>query len=164
MTNESQPLDRRQQQIADLRELVDFLDTHPDLPISGALGDYCIDGDDDTAGLAELRRVAAILDAEITTNGPGTHHYVSRRFGTVGYRAFYILREHMVAYDIEQEAKAKLRTCACGGRLSDADLIAGKKRCAACVPGEVKSKHDNGFRAPEVVAELEREDPTAVES
>lgn len=156
---------KREQQIADLRALVDFLAEHPNLPVSGALGDYCIDGDDDTAGLAELRRVAAILGAEITTNGPGTHHYVSRRFGTVGYRAFYILREHMVAYDIEQEAKEKLRTCACGGRLSDADLIAGKKRCAACVPGEaVESKHANGFRAPEVVAELEREDPTVVES
>jgi hypothetical protein len=136
MTNESQPHDQRKQQIADLRDLVDFLDAHPDLPVGNLQpGYHCLTSTDDEAGMAELHRIAAILGTEVTGEGH-THRYARRRFGTWEYEAYYILREHMAAHMVESRHISALRTCGCGAKLTDADLVAGKKRCAACVPGE----------------------------
>lgn len=110
MTNENQPLDRRQQQIAGLRELVDFLAAHPDLPIGNdSIGRECITAGDDTAGRAELQAIADILGTEVQLSRGGGSYEVSRQFGTVTYRAFYCTREAMRQHGEELKVVAEYR-------------------------------------------------------
>ena len=96
MENQTPPIDPRAQQIADLRELVDFLAAHPDLPIGNdAIGKECILADDDEAGRAQLQAIADILGTEVRLSLGGGSYEVARRFGTVVYQAFYSTRESM---------------------------------------------------------------------
>lgn len=61
-----QPLDERAEQIAGLRQLVDWLEAHPEAPIQATERRYTVfprmDAEDDLAGqLAELRRLGDVL-------------------------------------------------------------------------------------------------------
>lgn len=89
---------KREQQIADLREFVEFLEAHPDLPVgNNDIGSECIGADDDENGLARLHEIADILGVEVAGR-PGGSYEAVRRFGTVAYRAFYVTRESMRQY------------------------------------------------------------------
>lgn len=146
MENQTPPLDHRTKTIADFRELLDFLAANPDVPLDryGNPLSYSIAVhlDTDAAGLAELARIAEALGVPVTdvsggAPGPGETHFFARRsFGSAEYQANYIVREHLAAHDVELAHVKNLRSCGCGGVLTDGDLVAGKKRCAACVPGE----------------------------
>lgn len=149
MTNESQPLDPRAQTIADLRALIDYLAARPDVPFNPWTDPLAVsigvDIPDDERGLAEVARIAAALDVPVTDRHghppteATTQYAAIFAIGRAEYRAVYITREHTAAYHVELEHVKHARRCACGGKLSDADLVAGKKRCAACVPGAVES-------------------------
>lgn len=107
----------RRQRIAGLRELADFLEENPDLPL---LRDITVrhsigvgDGVDstDAAGLVEVRRLAERLGVEVTGNDGAeptestTHFDAIRRFsGGVEYEAGYILRDAMARWNAIQAA------------------------------------------------------------
>ena len=104
---------KREQQIADLRELVDFLDAHPDLPIgNNGIGRECITADDDDRGRAELQAIADILGAEVHLPAGAGSYEVVRRFGTIAYRAFYCTRETMQQHHEELKVIAEHRKSA----------------------------------------------------
>lgn len=100
MTNESQPLDRRTQTLIELHELIDRLADLPDVPLNpyGNPLDYSVLLDDDGAGVAEIRRIAAALGVPVTTTHPGrpeatpesTHLLAELRVGRAVYSACYI--------------------------------------------------------------------------
>lgn len=120
MTNESQPLDRREQTIADVRALLDFLAARPDVPLN-PFGDplsYPVLTDDDAAGIAEITRIAASLGVPVTsTNGkpatPESSHLLAEyRVGQAVYSACYIHRAWMKQRDEEQRWVAERRKAA----------------------------------------------------
>lgn len=91
-------MNKREERIADLVDLLAMYEEIPDLPVPdvSSMG-YCVLAGDDAAGRAEIRRVAAILSAAgkrcaITENG----HDVGLRCGP--YYAFYVLRESMARH------------------------------------------------------------------
>lgn len=95
---------QRQQKIADLRTLVDFLEAHPDVPIGNAgPSEFCVSAKDDETGMAQLQAIADALGVELTHNGDATQHFATRRFGTAFYKAFYCTRESMAEYAENQE-------------------------------------------------------------
>lgn len=91
---------------AALRELADFIDTHPDLPVpdlpSGATVQIFPCGSDDEARV-EVDRIAAILGRTAETTEWQRHHRVERSFGgRVTYRAVAIPQDAMDAHRAEQ--------------------------------------------------------------
>jgi len=99
---------KREQQIADLWELFNFLDAHPDLPIgNNGIGRVCVLAADDEAGIAEIRRIAGILGVEVDDNGASIE--ACRTFGTLPYRAFYCTRETMRQHHEEWQVVAEYR-------------------------------------------------------
>lgn len=98
----------REQQIADLRSLVDFLAAHPDLPIgNNGIGRQCVLAADDETGIAEIRRIADILGADVDTDGSSID--TCRMFGALPYRAFYCTRETMRQHHEELQVVAEYR-------------------------------------------------------
>jgi hypothetical protein len=80
---------------AALREMADYLDAHPDLPLPSAaeVAPY-LDGTDEQ-DRAEVDRIAGILGARPETT-PGGHYRVSRTFGArVTYQAVAIPDQQM---------------------------------------------------------------------
>ncbi|HZB31253.1 MAG TPA: hypothetical protein VE465_13900 [Streptosporangiaceae bacterium] len=76
-----------------LRELADFIEAHPDLPVDGhqTISFYAQNArgiDTTEAAVVEVDRVAKILGVE---SGPrhqgGPHHYAQRAFGRIEYEA-----------------------------------------------------------------------------
>jgi hypothetical protein len=79
--------------IAGLRGLADAFERHPDLPAQRSPEfDYCVLADNDEAGVAEVRRIAAVLDVEMTIDPDGDAH-VTFHFAGLRYRAFYVSRD-----------------------------------------------------------------------
>lgn len=68
------------------RDLLDFLEAHPELPINELCNEVSVSirGGDDAAERAEVDRIAAVLD--VTASGD-SHYQARRSFGPVGYRA-----------------------------------------------------------------------------
>lgn len=94
-------VEARAKKIAGLRELLDFLEAHPDIPLPlNADLEYCVTGvgtdpvtgkwgeRPDHEGVAEIARVAGLLDAEVKSSGGCTE--TARRFGAASYRAFFV--------------------------------------------------------------------------
>lgn len=100
MEIQKQPLDQRQQTIADLYNLIETLAGLPDVPLNeyGNPLEYPVLLDDDDAGLAEIRRIADALGVPVTTTNPGrpeatpesTHLLAELRIGSAVYSACYI--------------------------------------------------------------------------
>jgi hypothetical protein len=83
----------RSQTIFGLRQLADYLETHPGLPVKEYGFDLTIypQADTDTAGRAEVDRIAGILGVTPTDNTEkGGHYIASKTFGRIAYRAVHI--------------------------------------------------------------------------
>ena len=78
--------------IASLRQLADFLDTHPDVPVPpyGTTIDICTDSTDH-GGTAQVDAIAEQLGAPVYDDTADSGHYRTRRdFGCVGYNVVSI--------------------------------------------------------------------------
>lgn len=83
--------------IAGLRELADYIESHPGLPLPSCVeATYCIPADDDKRGEDEAWRIAGILG---TTVAGDEISETRLDFGPVSYRATYIAREWMASYN-----------------------------------------------------------------
>jgi hypothetical protein len=92
----------RTQVIDGLRQLADYLDTHPDVPASEFGWDllYCVRADSDAAGMTEVDRVAAVLDVHVTDDTPGGGHYrAAKKFGRITYEVLVVPARRRAAYD-----------------------------------------------------------------
>jgi hypothetical protein len=85
--------------IAGLRELADFLEAHPGLPLHDRY-ELCTHtrGDSDEAERAQVDAAAVMLDATPRDNGNG-HYSAGRTFAGISYRILAITRDHMAEYD-----------------------------------------------------------------
>jgi hypothetical protein len=96
----------REEIIAGLRELADWLDANPEVPARDVEMRWSVSAfysDDDDDGMAELRRLAALIGAEVVDTYNGTHFDATRRFrGDVRYEAGCILRRAMAEHDAVQ--------------------------------------------------------------
>jgi hypothetical protein len=87
----------RHEQVANgLRQLADFIATHPDFPIPAyPTFQHCVESRTtdkqkaDEAGVATIQKIAAALGVPAEIGGGG-HHLVHTTFGVVGYSAFYV--------------------------------------------------------------------------
>jgi hypothetical protein len=100
--------EQRAEIITGLREVADFLDAHPELPVERYWGlsfsTWIATGADDEAGTAMVDEAAAILGTEPTGD---THYRVTRTFsGGVYYEVLRIASGHMSDY---QARMARLR-------------------------------------------------------
>ena len=83
------------------RQLADYLDAHPGVPV-GAFGWEVavyprLEGE--APGREEIDRIAALLDAPVLDNtGTGGHYYVSQTFGRITYKATHIPERYMAAH------------------------------------------------------------------
>jgi hypothetical protein len=102
MTDQLIPGDllHRAKVISGLRQLADWLDAHPGVPVCPFGWDLSIypQHADDAARAAEVDRIAAILGVEVTDETQhGGHYIASRSFGLITYEAVYIPRTRRAA-------------------------------------------------------------------
>lgn len=92
--------EQRAQLVAGLRELADWYEQHPTMPVP-SYPDFahCVLTGDDKAGSAEVRKMARLLGVKPYGNG----HRVTadRRFGAVAFRAFYVPCAEMALHQAE---------------------------------------------------------------
>ncbi len=91
----------RDQITTGLRQLADYLDNHPDIPVAPYGWDLLVAThlDSDTHGIAEIDRVAAILGVPAENEIPDNGHYSAlRAFGPITYRAFHIPAKKQAIY------------------------------------------------------------------
>lgn len=84
-----------------LRQLADYLDAHPDIPVALFGWDLLVgaDGDNDTAKKAELDRIAAVLGVPVDYKSAGTGHYSAvRSFGPISYHAYHVTTKAKATY------------------------------------------------------------------
>jgi hypothetical protein len=103
MTDHTIPSDllHRAKVIGGLRQLADWLDAHPGVPVSPYGWDLSIypQHDDDAARAAEVDRIAAILGVTVTDQTPnGGHYTASRTFGLITYEAVHVPRRRRTAH------------------------------------------------------------------
>ena len=97
MTDQTIPGDllHRAKVISGLRQLADWLDAHPGVPVcpfGWDLSTYPQHADDANRA-AEVDRIAAILGVTVTDQtGQGGHYIAARSFGLITYEAVYIPR------------------------------------------------------------------------
>lgn len=98
---------------AALRQLADYLDTHPSLPVP--YGDCAAviptpDGTTDAERRAEVDRIAAVLGVEPEDNADGSHHVAEVKFGgRVRYAVAAITDAHMRAWEAERSYAGSVR-------------------------------------------------------
>ncbi len=83
----------RDQFIGGLRQLADYLDTHPAVPVALHGWDLLVSThhDRDPDGIAEVDRIAALLGVPAEDEiADGGHYSAIKVFGPVTYRAFHI--------------------------------------------------------------------------
>jgi hypothetical protein len=102
MTDQMIPGDllHRTKVIGGLRQLADWLDAHPDVPVSPFGWDLSIYPQfaEDADRAAEVDRIAAILGVDVTDQtGDGGHYIASRAFGLITYEAVHIPRARRAA-------------------------------------------------------------------
>lgn len=107
--------DKRAALIAGLRELADFLEQHPDLPISGypALSIHPT-GTTDAEGIAVVEAYAAALDVEVDRS---YHVIAARQFGPLEFRAVKVLNQSTKEFNARQkiaDAAAWVLVCDAG--------------------------------------------------
>src|SRR5699024_2747884 len=86
--------------ITGLRALADFLEDHPEVPVSRYASGYLAyhPTGPDPAKRAEVARIATALDTTPTDLGGG-HHVASRYVGPIEYRAVAIPAAEMAAHE-----------------------------------------------------------------
>jgi hypothetical protein len=93
--------DQRAALVAGLRELADFIEAHPDLPVPETFTETRVEPHlhgTDEEDRAEVDRIAAIIGAVPETTRGG-HYQVSRKFGGgVTYRAIAIPNQEMARW------------------------------------------------------------------
>jgi hypothetical protein len=104
----------RAQTIVGLRQLADYLEDHPDLPVKEYGFDLTVypdtDNDTDAAGRAEVDRIAGILDVTPTDNTPkGGHYIASKTFGRISYRAVHIPSRARARYNARNSYEHNIR-------------------------------------------------------
>jgi hypothetical protein len=90
--------DRRTRVITDLRSLADYLAAYPQIPVP-RLGCirisvhplYDTDAATESEAIAEVERVAALLNVPVTVEGG--HHVATKEFGTVSYEVTVVTEE-----------------------------------------------------------------------
>jgi hypothetical protein len=90
--------------IQGLRDLADFLQAHPEVPVqpytTRCISYYpAIDNNDEAADCAEVTRVAALLGVDPAWNHNGTQYIAVKRFGLITYEAVAITAASMAAHD-----------------------------------------------------------------
>lgn len=90
-TSTSDPLTDRASTIQGLRDLADFLDTHPDVPVNSQSQTFYIfpETDCDACGRAFIDRVAAAISKTPTTSA-NSYYSAYRSFGPIEYAAVHI--------------------------------------------------------------------------
>lgn len=133
------PNGHRAQVIDGLRELADFLETHPDLPAPDYPQLNFYPRGDDQAERDGVDRIAAILGVRPTASAGGTHYEVTRRFGGVRYAAIAILeaemeryRAHMDGFSEQGRQQAATQS---PSPAPDGGCLPGCPGCAWCQPG-----------------------------
>jgi hypothetical protein len=88
--------------LAGLRQLADYLDAHPDIPVPEHGWDllaFARDKADDTVGRAETDHVAALLGVQVRDDTPtGGHYTAARSFGPVRYEFIHIPARQRALY------------------------------------------------------------------
>jgi hypothetical protein len=86
--------DARVSAITGLRQLADYLDAHPDVPVTEYSWDllaFAREKNDDHAARAEVDHVADLLDVDVQDHTPNGGHYIAARsFGRVTYEFLHI--------------------------------------------------------------------------
>jgi hypothetical protein len=90
--------ERRAELVSGLRELADWYEKHPKMPLP-SYPDFahCVLAADDKSGKAEVRKIASILGVK-----PHEHENrlsVDRKFDGIAYSAFYVYRAHVAEYN-----------------------------------------------------------------
>lgn len=78
---------------AGLRQLADYLDAHPDVPVAPYGWDLLVStqASSDADGVARIDAIAAVLGVPVQDERPDHGHYSAvRAFGPVAYSAFHI--------------------------------------------------------------------------
>ncbi|WP_242890129.1 hypothetical protein [Actinomadura litoris] len=96
--------------IRGLRDLADFLESHPYLPmpVCVRVGPLVV-GDDDQQRAA-VDRIANVLGVEPVSNADDTHYEAERSFGPVAYEATAIRASRMAAYDALMSYRGAVQT------------------------------------------------------
>jgi hypothetical protein len=77
------------------RALADYLESNPDVPVSGYATVYVFPPDGGCAGMRdEIDFIAALLGVTADENADGHHYTALRSFGPVEYRAVAICKHH----------------------------------------------------------------------
>lgn len=101
--------DARDDLIQGLRELADWYEQHPEVPLPPYPSfEHCVleRGGGDEAGVAEVEQVAASLDATVER---GVHTEARRRFAGLPFRVFYVSREAATDWERQRELIAAAR-------------------------------------------------------
>jgi hypothetical protein len=102
MTTHTTSTDRTQL-ITGLRQLADYLDTHPAIPVTGYgwdLHNFTTREGSDQAGRAEVDHVADLLGREVCDNtADGGHYTAARAFGPVTYEFIHIPATRRAQFD-----------------------------------------------------------------
>jgi hypothetical protein len=99
------PAEHRQARINGLRDLVEFLADHPEVPFEYPQISHHVRADNDEEGIARVAELAETLGVKMTDTGGGpvradtTHFNAYLRFGPVQYNAVYIRRRSMAEHD-----------------------------------------------------------------
>lgn len=88
--------------ITGLRQLADYLEAHPGVPVTRLgwdLNIYPDRADGDAVARAEVDRVATVLGVPVTDETPrGGHYIASRAFGLISYAAVHIPARQMATH------------------------------------------------------------------
>jgi hypothetical protein len=102
----------RAQAIVGLRQLADYLEDHPDLPVKECGFDLTIypQADTDAAGRAEVDRIADLLGVTPIDKTPmGGHYIASKAFGRISYRAVHIPSRAWARYTARNSYEHNIR-------------------------------------------------------
>lgn len=88
--------------ITGLRDLADFLDAHPDIPITGCVPLYHFAHQrTDADQRAEIEQIAARLGSPVEAQTPYGHYVTTISFGPIQYRAMAITAAARARHDAD---------------------------------------------------------------
>ena len=89
--------------IRSLRELADYLDRHPAIPVpkhGATILLHAATAED--GGRAQVNQIAGLLDTAVTDEtGRGGHYWAVRNFGPLGYEVVAITAAYRATFDAE---------------------------------------------------------------